>query len=500
MVDYWFWVRAANKMGLVSAWNSEMGTHARTEPLNAQDIGDAIIDRSHLIPELAERIDLIDTQAIYDRINDALSDIGMPDVEALSEALLESLTLGYEHFEEIKAHRGITERRAAVVDVKVQELQTEDASLAERVTTVAAEFDSQLAIVYENLNAQATEDAALAQRITTLQATVEEDITAAINETQRVMAEADEALATQIATIGARVDGAETAIVTEQTARADADTALSQSINSLASRMGGAEAAIQNEQTTRANADSALSSSISTLQSAVNGHTTSIQTQASSIDGLRGQYTVKIDNNGYVAGFGLASYPVNGSPYSEFIIRADAFAVVHPGYSRVVPFGVYDGKVTMDAAYIRDLSVDTIKVKDGAISAAAGAVHGGVGTPLNWTVGAQTSFYTSSGGNFFLSLAANVSARGSTSGGETEMLYEGAIYAAIWVDGSNMTGDHKVVSALGNTTMTTYASLQSVNYIGPGWHTIQAAFLGSFGWNSTGHVGRNSIYGINLKK
>lgn len=436
MVDYWFWVRAANKMGLVSAWNSEMGTHARTEPLNAQDIGDAIIDRSHLIPELAERIDLIDTQAIYDRINDALSDIGMPDVEALSEALLESLTLGYERFEEIKAHRGITERRAAVVDVKVQELQTEDASLAERVTTVAAEFDNQLAIVNENLNAQATEDAALAQRITMLQATVEEDITAAINETQRVMAEADEALAAQITTIGARVDGAEAAIQDEQTARADADTALSQSINFLISRVGSAEATIQNEQATRANADSALSSSISTLQSTVNGHTTSIQTQASSIDGLRGQYTVKIDNNGYVSGFGLASYPVDSGIHSEFIIRADAFAVVHPGHTKVIPFGVYNGRVTMDAAYIREATIDTLHVRNGAVSIAGAATGGAMSLGLA-EQNASVFWMTCATAPVFM--LGNITARvGTWQQGDTTSGNQ--VYGRLMIDYSDVTG------------------------------------------------------------
>ena len=47
-------------------------------------------------------------------------------------------------------------------------------------------------------------------------------------------------------------------------------------------------------------------------------------------DGLRGQYTVKIDNDGYVSGFGLASTPVNGAPFSEFLVRADRFAIAAP--------------------------------------------------------------------------------------------------------------------------------------------------------------------------
>lgn len=45
---------------------------------------------------------------------------------------------------------------------------------------------------------------------------------------------------------------------------------------------------------------------------------------------LYAQYSVKIDNNGYVSGFGLASEPVNGVPYSDFMVRADRFSISSP--------------------------------------------------------------------------------------------------------------------------------------------------------------------------
>lgn len=64
-----------------------------------------------------------------------------------------------------------------------------------------------------------------------------------------------------------------------------------------------------------------------------------VQTEASaraSADGtLFAQYTVKIDNNGYVAGYGLASQTVNGVPVSSFLIRADRFSVVNPSTSKI---------------------------------------------------------------------------------------------------------------------------------------------------------------------
>lgn len=52
--------------------------------------------------------------------------------------------------------------------------------------------------------------------------------------------------------------------------------------------------------------------------------------QKTNLDTLNLQYSVKIDNDGYVSGFGLASTPVNGVPYSDFMVRADRFSIVSP--------------------------------------------------------------------------------------------------------------------------------------------------------------------------
>jgi len=58
---------------------------------------------------------------------------------------------------------------------------------------------------------------------------------------------------------------------------------------------------------------------------------TTVETHTESIDGLHGQYTVKIDNNGTIAGFGLANTATNSSnATSNFFVAADKFAVVPP--------------------------------------------------------------------------------------------------------------------------------------------------------------------------
>jgi hypothetical protein len=71
---------------------------------------------------------------------------------------------------------------------------------------------------------------------------------------------------------------------------------------------------------------------------------------------LYGQYNVKIDINGKVAGFGLA----NDGATSNFIVNADSFAIADQagGASDITPFIVEDNQVWMDTAYIRNLAAE----------------------------------------------------------------------------------------------------------------------------------------------
>ncbi len=65
-----------------------------------------------------------------------------------------------------------------------------------------------------------------------------------------------------------------------------------------------------------------------------------VQTHAESINGLEAQYTVKVDVNGKVAGYGLATTPKNGTPESKFIVNADRFGVGSTGKADIFPFTV----------------------------------------------------------------------------------------------------------------------------------------------------------------
>ncbi len=96
-----------------------------------------------------------------------------------------------------------------------------------------------------------------------------------------------------------------------------------------------------------------------------------LQVSADRVDGLRAQYTLKVQAGGALAGFGIAAEEVNGVPSSAFIIAANKFAIVDPATytsgltnspdTTHVPFGVDSNGIYLNSAvYIRGtLRVDS---------------------------------------------------------------------------------------------------------------------------------------------
>lgn len=151
----------------------------------------------------------------------------------------------------------------------------------------------------------------------------------------------------------------------------------------LSADLGNTNAALEQESIARATADGALSSQITTLQSTVGNNTTAIQTTASTVDGIQGKYTVKIDNNGYVSGYGLISTANNAVPFADFQVIADRFAIApvatDPDVVDGSPFfvltssRVINGVTVAPGTYIKqaniyDASITTAKINDLAVT------------------------------------------------------------------------------------------------------------------------------------
>ena len=260
-------------------------------------------------------------------------------------------------------------------------------------------------LVYNERQARITAEGAISTNVSNLSAAVTNNyntLNAAITTEQTARVNADTALSTQITSVSA-VANAKNKTYYQTTAPTsgmvagdiwfdsdDGNKAYRYSGSAWVAtddtRIAANAADIVTEQTARANADTALSNQITTLTSTVNGNTAAIQaeasTRASETGNLFGKYTVKVDLNGYVTGYGLASTVNNGTPTSEFTVVADKFSIApvqtdntandgSPFFHRTtattingvsVPAGTY-----MKAAYIHDATITNAKIANLAV-------------------------------------------------------------------------------------------------------------------------------------
>jgi len=126
---------------------------------------------------------------------------------------------------------------------------------------------------------------------------------------------------------------------------------------------------------------SSISQDLTSLTTRVGDNETSISTQSTSIDGIEAQYTVKIDNNGRVAGFGLAStLPTDTTDpaFSEFVVIADQFSIVDPASTALAPiqpFTVTSQKIFLgtDVQVDGDLLTTGTTISDVALQVGSGS-------------------------------------------------------------------------------------------------------------------------------
>jgi hypothetical protein len=261
-----------------------------------------------------------------------------------------------------------------------------------RITSAEANIDAlQGQIVLKADNTDLTNTTA---RVTTVEQELNAldvaSITQSVTDVRFVQRAQDQIAETQLKDIltgQANYDGLEVGIASATTdLRAYTDGQLIAEASArlqLAADLGNTNAALEQESIARATADGALASQVTTLQSTVGGNTTAIQTTASTVDGIQGKYTVKIDNNGYVSGYGLISTANNAVPFADFQVIADRFAIA-PVASGVntnpaSPFFVLTSPTTIGGvsvpagtyikqAFIYDAVITTAKINDLAVT------------------------------------------------------------------------------------------------------------------------------------
>lgn len=198
-----------------------------------------------------------------------------------------------------------------------------------------------------------------------------------INETAARIS-GDTAITADLDAVAITINGNTAAITDEATARANADSAIAQQQTLLQTDVDGVVSSINTERTARSDADSALASTVTTLQTDFDGHTVTLQSEQTIHNDLSGQYTVRIDNDGYVTGFGL----YNDGVESTFGVRADRFVVGATTATAVKPFIVENGETIMDTAVIKAGTITRSQINQAAVTnsnikdfAATGITH-----------------------------------------------------------------------------------------------------------------------------
>lgn len=241
---------------------------------------------------------------------------------------------------------------------------TADEALAQEIVQFGVEVGDNNAKITELTRVVADNDSATSTRLTALEAQVGDDIQAAIRSEAEARATADEALGRRVDSVSAEIGSTQAMIQEETEARVNADGAIASRVDTIEAGLITDEqvnALIQVESQARADADGALAQRIDTVQVEVGENSGSIQevrTAQATTDGkVNTSWTLKmeqdVDGQYVAAGIGLGIENGPAGLQSQFLVRADRFAVVGgTGTTTLAPFVVEGGQVFISQALI----------------------------------------------------------------------------------------------------------------------------------------------------
>ena len=421
---YYYWVRFVSDTGVVGPFNATAGTSAtiQTDVSFLLQTLTSSISASQLTTSLANQIDgsgsaadlaaletfvgFDSTTSITPGTNDLKALIDLNETAANSVKTMIGWTSTYSG-DNLTTRIGDNETDITALQTTVNDSSTGVAASATAISALqtdltAAEGNistntSDITALESTVNDSSTGVAAtatalsnLTTRVTTAEGTIStntSDITTlenTVNDSTSGVA----ANATAITGLGTRLTTAEGSITSQASDISDLNAevfdssgngvlASITSVNTVSSAVTALEDEVFDTDGTTPRL--ATASSVSTLNTTVGNNSTSIQTAQTSINGLEGQYTVKIDSNGNVAGFGLANTSSAAGSSSEFTVRADRFAIVNSSNNQTtspfivqttqqtiggvtVPAGVY-----IDGAQIKNASITGAKIENATI-------------------------------------------------------------------------------------------------------------------------------------
>lgn len=436
---FYYWVRAINQNGVPGPFNSSTGTQGATSPdvtflLNALT---GAITSSELATALATEISDATTNitSLQNTYGSTASAAASAAAAAASQAAALLNQQGAETAEDnaviAKTAAETAEAAAAVSETNSANSATgaagsastaaTHASTAATAATNASNSASAASTQASNAAASATASSQSATASDTAKTAAETAKSAAETaETNAATSESNAAgsassastSATNAANSANAAGASASAANTDASAASSSATAAGQSATAASGSQSAASTSAANaaaSETNAAQSETNAAGSATAAASTVNGLTARLNdvnntgsggavtveeaysvtaSNAGDITDLEGQYSVKIDNNGHVSGFGLSSTTTTSGPTSAFIIRADRFAIIDPSSTAnglgttspstdTVPF-VYQSATTLNgvsvpagvymrSAFIENGSIVNAKIGNAAI-------------------------------------------------------------------------------------------------------------------------------------
>ena len=271
---------------------------------------------------------------------------------------------------------------------------------ASAVLELASQIGNNEASIFSEQQTRVSADSALASDITELNVQLNDPITGLpaaqasiinLEETKVTPTEATAIAQSEITsslasdeagTIGSSISNLEATKVTPTEATAIAQSEITSSLASAgAGTIGASISNLEATKVSAAGAVAAVNTEVGAEFNGISGLVSETVLVKAGVDGIETKYGVSIDNNGNASGFQLLS----GASGSAFNVRADQFAVFDANNNGgvapftiftaartidgvVYPAGTYIKNAIIDNAAIVDLSVDTIKIKDQAVT------------------------------------------------------------------------------------------------------------------------------------
>lgn len=379
---FFFWCRLVDRTGNIGPWFPNeaavgvLGVSAINDDGQYNEYFAGLISDTALDKELFDRVELIDGNgpgSVNDRINTAVTDL-QDQIDNITDALVYDPTKPYSFQDIVRMGNKLYQAQQAVPtntpppnELYWKDVGTilEDANnLVSRVDVVELKVDEIDGVLtstvtqIEGIQAAFRDDDGVGSQDDAIAGWKSR---AQINTEREVRASADEAFAKELVVYDARINDNSAKVTDLTIVVANNESATAQRFTTLTATVDSNTAAIQSEQTARVNADGALGQRIDTTQATVGQNTAAIQQTSTALVTLDGKvsasYTLKIEaqqNGQYVAaGIGLGIENGPAGLQSQFLVRADRFAVVDgTTTTTAAPFVVQGGQVFISQALI----------------------------------------------------------------------------------------------------------------------------------------------------